>query len=315
MTYTVLISCPHMQRTIAQYTEFLENHEIQFDLPFVEQHLTEEELIPIIGKYDGVIAGDDQFTRNVLREAKNLKIISKWGIGIDGIDLKAAEEYGIPVTNTPNVFGDEVADQVMGYMILMSRHLHLIDRKVRDGLWSEAQITGKSLRGKTLGIIGVGSIGRAVGARAHTAGMELVGYDVYPIDEGFMAEYGLRQVELDELLSKSDYISLNCNLTPENRHMLGREQFEKMKTGVCIINTARGPLIDESALISSLKSGKVGGAALDVFEEEPLPMTSPLRTFQDVILGAHNSSNTIEAILRTNERAMENLILGLEGKK
>ena len=303
-----------MQRTIAQYADFLEKRGIQFDLPSVEQHLTEEELIPIIGKYDGVIAGDDQFTRNVLREAKNLKIISKWGIGIDGIDLKAAEEFGIRVTNTPNVFGDEVADQVMGYMILLSRHLHLIDRKVRDGLWSEAQITGTSLRGKTLGIIGVGSIGRAVGARAHAAGMELVGYDVYPIDEGFMAQFGLQQVQLDDLLSISDYISLNCNLTPENRHMLGPEQFERMKGGVCIINTARGPLIDESALIPALKSGKVKGAALDVFEEEPLPMTSPLRTFANVILGAHNSSNTMEAILRTNERALDNLILGLEGE-
>ena len=174
------------------------------------------------------------------------------------------------------------------------------------------KVQGVSLGRKTLGVIGVGSIGRAVVWRALAAGMSVIGYDIAPVPTAFLEETGLRLIEFDELLQTADFISLNCSLNPLSRHMLAGREFTLMKTGVYIINTARGPLIDESALVEALREGRVAGAALDVFEEEPLSLDSPLRQFDNVIFGTHNSSNTIEAVMQVNELAIRNLLDGLE---
>lgn len=313
MNWNVLVSCPHLQKTIDNYQNIFRENDIEIDLPPVIQALKESDLIKIIHKYDGMIAGDDEITANVLKNAKKMKVISKWGIGIDAIDIKSAENLGIKVFNTPNVFGDEVADIVMGYIILLARKIHLIDKKVRVGDWNEAQIQGISLRNRTLGVIGIGSIGRSVVERAGSAGMNILGYDIFPIDRAFAEKHSVKQVELDVLLKESDFISLNCNLTDSNFHMIGEQEFDIMKDGAYLINTSRGPLIDEKALIRALRTGKIAGAALDVFEKEPLPDDSPLRTFENCILGAHNSSNTIDAVLRVNDLAIENLLKGLNG--
>ena len=171
MSLKVLVSCPHLQRTIDNHRDLFTQNGIEIDLPEVDQNLSETDLIKIIDRYDGVIAGDDVFSEKVLLHASKLKVISKWGVGVDSIDLEAAKRLGIKVSNTPNVFGDEVADLVIGYIILLSRKMHLIDRSVRNGLWKDAQIRGISLRGKTLGVIGVGSIGKAVVERAKALGM------------------------------------------------------------------------------------------------------------------------------------------------
>lgn len=311
MKWNVLVSCPHLQSTIDKYYSLFEEHNIEIDLPKVEQNLSEGELLNIINKYDGVIAGDDKFTKKVLEKAEKLKVISKWGIGIDGIDLDAANKLGIKVYNTQNVFAEEVSDIVIGYIILLSRKLHIIDRIVREGKWKDAQLRGTSLNGKTLGIVGVGSIGQAVTRKAVSVGMNILGYDVYELPSQFTAEIGIKQVSFDELIKKSDFISLNCNLTFSNFHMINEKEFSMMKNGVYIINTARGPLINESALEKAIKEGKVGGVALDVFEYEPLPLNSSLRQLENCIFGAHNSSNTYEAVMRVNEFAIKNLIEGL----
>jgi len=311
MKWRVLITCPHLQSTIDHYRGFFSEHSIQLELPQVIQQLTESELLDIIDRYDGVIAGDDEFTAKVMQRAKRLRVIAKWGIGVDGIDLDAAERLGIRVSNTPGAFADEVADVVVGYIVLLARQLHRLDESVRSGKW--AQIRGVSLRGKTLGVIGTGSIGRAVVRRAVVMGMSVIGHDVVPPPATFVRGTGLRPAKLEELLQASDFISLNCNLTSSNRHMLGRQEFSLMKAGVCIINTARGPLIDERALVEALEEGKVAGAALDVFEREPLPPDSRLRRFDNCIFGTHNSSNTYEAVMRVNELAIRNLLSGLEG--
>jgi len=313
MSWSVLVSCPHLQKTIDNYQNIFRENDIEIDLPPVTQALKESDLVKIIEKYDGIIAGDDEITSMVLERAKKLKVISKWGIGIDAIDIRSAENLGIRVFNTPNVFGDEVADIVMGYIILLARKIHLIDKKVRDGDWNEAQIQGISLRNRTLGVIGIGSIGRSVVERAGSAGMNILGYDIFPIDRSFAEKHSVKQVELDVLLKESDFISLNCNLTDSNFHMIGEQEIDMMRDGAYLINTSRGPLIDEKALIRALRTGKIAGAALDVFEKEPLPDDSSLRTFENCILGAHNSSNTIDAVLRVNDLAIENLLKGLNG--
>lgn len=310
MKWNVLITCTQLQQTIDLYKSHFIEHGIEIELPYVTQKLNESELLEIIDQFDGVIAGDDEFTAKVLEKGKRLKVIAKWGVGVDGIDIEAAKRLGIHVYNTPNVFNDEVADIVMGYIILLARQLHKIDKSIREGEWLKIQ--GISLAGKTLGIIGMGSIGRAVARRAVAARIKLIGYDVAPIDNTFIKETGIHMTTLDELLQSSDFITLNCNLTASNCNMIGQREFALMKTGVFIINTARGPLINEEALVQALLDGKVAGAALDVFKEEPLPLDSLLRDFDNCIFGSHNSSNTYGAVIRTNELAINNLLEGLE---
>lgn len=306
MKYRVLVTCPQLQRTIDQYRDTFSQHDIEVEAPPLVQQMSESELLPIIGRFDGVIAGDDPFTSQVLEKGTRLKAIAKWGIGVDAIDLDAARRFGIRVSNTPDVFSDEVADVVMGYIILLARQLHHLDHSVRNGGW--LKVSGTSLRGKTLGVVGVGSIGRAVALRAAAAGMVTVGHDIFPPPDDFLHCTGTRMLTLDSFLAESDFISLNCNLTGRNRHMLGRRQFGLMKTGVFIVNTARGALIDQAALAAALGDGKVAGAALDVFEKEPLPEDSPLRAFDSCIFGTHNSSNTVEAVQRVNRLVIHNLL-------
>ena len=310
--WRVMISCLQLQQTIDRYRGLFAERATEIVLPPMAQHLGEAELLPIIDGFDGVIAGDDRFTAAVIRKgAPRLKVIAKWGVGIDAIDLDAAKQAGIPVYNTPDVFADEVADVVLGYLVLLARRLHELDRAVRQGSWTK--IRGVSLRGRTLGVVGAGSIGRAVLRRGIALGMQVAAHDVVPVPEAFVAETGLRVLSLPELLAASDVVSLNCNLTAANRHMLGPRELAAMKPGAFLINTARGGLIDEAALIRALQTGPLAGAALDVFEQEPLPADSPLRALPNVIFGTHNGSNTEEAVLRVNEMAIRNLFRGLEG--
>lgn len=309
MRQRVLITCPQLQATFEQYRAIFEERNIDVELPKVEQQLAESELLKIIEHFDGVIAGDDQFTAKALEKAKRLKAISRWGVGIDGIDLEAARRCGISVSNTPNVFNDEVADIVMGYIIMMARQLHILDRLIREGGWPKIQ--GVSLSGKTLGVIGIGNIGQAVARRAVVAGMPVMGCDVSPPPPSIIEDLGINFTSLDQLLAASDFISLNCNLTEANWHLLGPREFALMKHGVYIVNAARGPLIDEKALVQALQNGKVAGVALDVVEEEPLPLDSPLRPFDNCIFGTHNASNTHEAVMRVNELAINNLLEAL----
>lgn len=309
MGYQVLVTCPHLQKTIDLYRQPLAEKGIELEVPPLVQQLSEDDLLQIIDRFDGVIAGDDPFTAQVLENGKRLKIVAKWGIGLDAIDQEAAARLGILVQNTPDVFADEVGDVALGYLILLARQLHKIDQAVRQGGW--LQIPGMTLRGKTLGVIGVGSIGKGIIRRGGAVGMSVLGYDIRPIPESVQHELAVQPVTLERLLQESDFIVLSCNLSAENYHLLSEPQFKMMKPGVRVVNVARGPLIDEVALVKALASGHVAGAALDVFEVEPLPRQSPLREFEHCIFGAHNGSHTRDAVLRVNELAINNLLAGL----
>ena len=187
--------------------------------------------------------------------------------------------------------------------------MHQIDAAVRAGTW--AKVEGVSLAGRTMGVVGLGAIGRSVAERGLALRMRVVGSEVFEPNAVTAEQLGVVIVDRATLLREADVVSLNCPLTAENRHMVDASAIASMKRGAWIINTARGPLIDEAALMEALASGQVGAAALDVFEVEPLPMDSPLRAFDNVILGAHNSSNTLEAVRRTSAKAIENLVRGL----
>jgi phosphoglycerate dehydrogenase-like enzyme len=310
VTERILISCVQLQRTLADHRARLDERGAELLVPVVAQQLGEAELLELIGDVDGMIAGDDQVTRAVLERADRLKIVSKWGVGTDGIDLVAAAELGIRVTNTPGMFGDEVADVVIGYLVLLARHLHRTDAAVRAGDWAKPE--GVSIAGRTMGVVGLGHIGRAVARRALAMHMRVLGYEIDASNRSIAADAGVEVVSLESLLAGADVISLNAPLTPDTRHVLNAASLGRLRPGAWIINTARGPLIDEAALTDALASGQVGAAALDVFEIEPLPADSPLRRFSQVILGSHNSSNTVEAGHRTSELAVTNLIHGLD---
>jgi len=308
-SHRALISCPLIIDTIDNYADKLAANGIDYDVADVDQQLTEQELLEVIERYDGVLAGDDEFTRAVLAEASDLKVISKWGIGIDAIDTEAAEEHGVEVYNTPGAFDDEVANVVIGYAIMLTRQLHHVDRAVRNGDWSCPR--GTSLSGKTFGVIGVGSIGSAVIRRAHALGMEVLGTDVQPLPKELIEETGIERVEQERLLERSDVVSLNCVLTEETRGMVNREELERLGENGYLINTARGELVKQDALVSALREDTIAGAAIDVFGEEPLVEDDPLTELESVILGSHNAQNTHEAVRRVNERAVDNLISGL----
>lgn len=306
----VLVTCPPALASADQYRQRLSGTGVNLLLADVVQRLSERELLRLVPDVDGMVAGDDELTSAVMEKARRLRVIVRWGIGMDNVDLDAANRLGIRVVNTPGVFGDEVADIAIGYLILLARHIHHIDRRVRAGEWPKPQ--GRSLAGRRLAIVGLGSIGRAVARRAVAMGMLVVGHDVSTAARDAAGGEGvLVTAAFEELLADCDVLVLCCPLTPQSHHLMNSHTLGLMRPGSWLINVSRGGLVDERALVETLHSGRLAGAALDVFDEEPLPGENPLRGFEQVVLGSHNASNTAEAVRRVNELACNLLLRGL----
>ena len=310
MKWKVLVTAPYMLPFPEEFRRRLEIEEIEIRTTEVKECLNEEELLPLIGDIDGVICGDDQFTERVFRSAPRLKVVSKWGTGINSIDVRAAQNLGIKIFNTPNAFTDAVADTVMGYILCFARNLPQMDRDIRSGIWFKPQSI--SLKETTLGIIGVGNIGRAVARRAGAFGMKIIGNDIVPIPETFTDGLDISMMPLRELLENSDYVTLNCDLNPTSFRLLGHEEFSAMRPTAYLINTARGSIINEAALIEALQKERIAGAALDVFEVEPLPANSALRSLKNCMLAPHNSNSSPAARRMVHESTIFNLIKGLK---
>jgi D-3-phosphoglycerate dehydrogenase len=270
--------------------------------PEVVQTLPESELIALVPRFDGWIIGDDPATAAVLKagRAGRLKAAVKWGIGVDNVDLGAARALDLPLSNTPQMFGSEVADVAMGYLIGLARETFFIDREVRRGCWPKPR--GVSLAGKVLGLVGFGDIGRKLARRALASGMSVCAYDPAFTPDPAVPE--VMGADWPAGIEGSDFLVFACALTADNRQMLNAEVLARVKPGVRIVNVARGGLIDERALEQALAEGRVHSVALDVFEAEPLPPSSPLRGLDRCIFGSHNASNTAEAVRRTSERAI-----------
>ena len=308
----VLVTNLIMQRDAHLFEAELKAAAVQFDCYPVKQFLREDELLPIIGGYDGMIAGDDQLTARVLEASQpRLKVISKWGVGLDSIDLEAARQLKIKVFNSPGAFAAAVAEVCLGYLLMLSRHLHHVDREVRQGNWIKPE--GGGLLDKTLGIVGFGSIGRGIAVRAMPFRMNVLAYDVR-MDE-MQSPEGVEFATLDRLLEQSDYLCLACNLTPENRHMIDTAALARMKPAACLLNMGRGSLVDETALVAALESGRLAGAALDVYETEPLPANHPFTNMDNVVLGSHNANNLQQANEAVNRNSIRNLIEGLQPQR
>ena len=310
MRYKIIVSAPYMQPTIDRFMPFFNEEGCEVVIPTVNERLTEPELLKIIPDADGIICGDDRLTRKVLLAARKLKVISKWGTGIDSIDRDAAAELGIRICNTPNAFTLPVSDSVFAMMLSFSRRIPWQDRGMKAGEWVKQP--GVSLAECTLGIIGVGNIGKAVARRAAAFGMTILGNDPKEMPEEFVRETNIRMVEKDELLQLSDFVTLNCDLNTSSIHLMSDKQFSMMKPSAVLINTARGPIVDEPALIRALRAKRIAGAALDVFEVEPLPKDSPLLKMENVLLSAHNTNSSPAAWERVHQNTLKNLFEGLK---
>jgi len=307
---TVLISAPYLIPSIERFLPVLQYYGLEVLVAEVHERLSEEEILRYAGQFDGALCGDDRFTERVMQAClPRLKVISKWGTGIDSIDRAAAQRLGIRVCNTPNAFTLPVSDSVLGYILAFARQIPWMDRAVKGGVW--AKLPGRSLSECTLGVIGVGNIGKAVLRRARAFGMKLLGNDIVPIAPDFIAENGVEMTSLEELLRRADFVSVNCDLNPTSYHIINAKTLGWMKPSAVLINTARGPLVDEPALVAALQRGQIAGAALDVFEVEPLPEDSPLRRMDNVLLAAHNSNASPAAWERVHWNTIRNLLDGL----
>jgi D-3-phosphoglycerate dehydrogenase len=309
--YTVLFTAPYMIPFLDRFRPVLEKCGIVLIVPGeVQERLEEEDLLKYAGQFDGAICGDDRYTARVIEAcAPRLKVISKWGTGIDSIDAEACSRYGIKIGRTPNAFTTPVADTVLGYMLAFVRRLPWMDRAMKSGIWDK--IPGKALSECTLGVVGVGTIGKVITRRARAFGMQVLGNDIVEIDHVFITETGIEMTTLEELLSRADFVSLNCDLNPTSYHLMNADTFALMKPNAVLINTARGPVVEEPALIHALQKGQIAGAALDVYENEPLPPDSPLMQMDNVMLAPHNANSSPTAWERVHWNTIKNLLNGL----
>ena len=307
----VLVSAPYLLPELERFRPVLQAFDLNLIVPEVHERLSEEEILTFAGEFDGTICGDDRYTRRVIEACQpRLRVISKWGTGIDSIDQAAAADFGVMVGNTPNAFTVPVSESVLGYMLSFARQIPWLDDAMKAGEWKK--INGKTLSESTLGVVGVGNVGQAVLRRARSFGMELLGNDIVDIAPDFLLENGVEMTDLQGLLSRSDFISINCTLNPTSQHLINAETLNWVKPGAVLINAARGPIIDQSALVAALQEGRLGGAAMDVFEDEPLPSDSPLLTMKNVLLSPHNTNSSPLFWERVHWSTIKNLLIGLE---
>jgi D-3-phosphoglycerate dehydrogenase len=307
---TILFSAPYMLQSLERFRPVLEHYGLDLITAEVHERLEEADLMKYAGQFDGAICGDDRYSAHVLEScAPRLKVISKWGTGIDSIDAAACERLGIKLCRTTNAFTLPVADTVMGYLLAFARRQPWMDKAMKAGVWDK--IPGRALHECTLGIIGVGAIGKTLTRRARAFGMTVVGNDIVEIDHVFIAETGIQMTSLDALLSASDFVSVNCDLNPTSYHLMNARTLGLMRKEAILVNCARGPIVDEAALVQALEADTIGGAALDVFELEPLPVDSPLKRMDNVLLAPHNSNSSPAAWERVHRNTIKNLIEGL----
>jgi phosphoglycerate dehydrogenase-like enzyme len=281
---------------------------------FCRKAESEEELIERL-KESAVVIGTRAFTlftRRILSSCPRLRLISILGTGTDNVDLRAAAELGMTVTNTPGANAVAVAEHAVALMFSLVRQIPVLDREVRLGRWPRVDMV--QLRGKVMGLLGLGAIGRHVAGMTRGLGMETIAWTLHPSPER-AGQSGVRFVSREELLENSDVLSLHLRLNDETRGFIRKEDFDRMKPSACFVNTARAALVEPGALIEALRTRKIAGAALDVFDSEPLPAEDPLATMPNVVLTAHCAALTPEATRNSLAMAIENVSHFLEGKQ
>jgi D-3-phosphoglycerate dehydrogenase len=310
----ILISAPIMLKHLEKHREIFEEAGIEILTPQFDfkESLNEEQLKSCLQGIDGILCGDDQLSSNVIDACPDLKAISKWGTGVDSIDCDYARRKGIDVSRVKDVFSNPVSDSVMGYIIMQCRKLNEKNEMVRSGNW--AKLPGFCLNERTLGIIGGGAIGSCLAKKALAFGMKVFIVDTDRKDVSRFESPNITQVELSTLLKQADFVSVNCDYNSTSHYILSSEQFAQMKPTAYVINTARGKLIQESALVKALENNQIAGAFLDVYEVEPLPQDNPLRKLKNVFFSPHNTNASEHVEHLVCERSARNLVKGIKCK-
>lgn len=303
----VVVLARSFARASSEPLDVLRNAGLEVERKTNPEPENEEVVAELIGDAEAVIVGVDRVGRKVLERCPNLRVVAKHGVGVDNIDLEAAKERGVVVANAPGTNTESVADMAFLLILSCARNLPTLLENVRKKTWGSSAL-GVELEGKTLGIVGLGRIGKGVARRALGFGMEVVYYDPIVEDEAF------RKVSLEELFAVSDFISLHAPLTSETRHLVNERLLSLMKREAFLINTARGELVDEEALFRFLKEGRIAGAGLDVLSFEP-PFESPLLTLPNVLVTPHVAAHTKEANIKMGKIAALNVVRVLEGKE
>ena len=313
MSWNVLITARTMNETGVRALQSLRDAGANVIIPPKQGPLAEAELLPLLPNVDAVLASMDKFTDKVLSspEAKSLKLISRWGVGYDAIDIPAATRNGVAVAYCPGMLNEAVADYAFSLLCALARRVHEGHMIMRSGEWKLAW--GHNIHGKTLGILGCGRIGQAMARRAAGFGMKLLAYDVAPHDEA--KKLGVQFVSLDELLAQSDFLTLHSAATAENKNMIGEKQLRRMKPTSYLINTARGALIDEEALVAALEQKWIAGAALDAYVVEPLPKDHPLRSAPNILITPHQASCSFETGEQVSDAAAAAIVELMNGRK
>lgn len=311
MGYKVVVTPRSFGATSSRPLDMLREKGYEVVLNSQGRPLKQEELLELAADADGLLVGIDEVSRQVIEGSPNLKAISKYGVGVDNIDLQAARERGIIVTNTPGVNTEAVADLAVALMLCAARQVVAADHSIRKGEWKK--FMGVSLFKKTVGILGTGQIGRAVARRLKGFEADLLLYDIAR-DEEFAAAIGGRYAGLEEVLQEADFVSVHLPLLPATRNLIGEAELRLMKAGAIIVNTARGGIIDETALVKAIREKWIRGAALDTFSVEPLA-NEELRKLPNVVLTPHIGAYTEEAVLMMGMQAARNLIDALEGRR
>ena len=312
-SWKVLITARTMEQTGAAALDLIRGSGCEVVKPPKYGPLPAAELLPLLSEADAVLASMDHFTAEVLESpaAKRLKIISRWGVGYDAIDVPAATRQGVVVAYTPGLLNEAVADYAFSLMLAAARRVHEVHALLRQGHWRP--LWGHDIFGKTLGIIGCGRIGMAMARRAQGFQMTLLGYDVSPNPEA--ERLGVQFVPLAELLSRSDFVSLHAALTPENRGLIGEKELRGMKPTAYLVNTARGALIEEEALLKALREKWIAGAALDAYAQEPLPSDHPLLSAPNVLLSPHQASFAQDTGERVSMAAAQAIVDLSQGRR
>jgi phosphoglycerate dehydrogenase-like enzyme len=310
MKWKVLVTAPYLQPVIERFRPELEGRGVELVIPAVRERLEQEDLLPLMADIDGVMCGDDRFTRQVIEAAPRLKVLSKWGTGVDSLDATACAEHGVAIRRTPDAFSVPVAETVLGFLLAFTRRLVDSNDLMHAGVWKK--LPGRVLSECVLGVIGVGDTGKATVRTLRALGMKVLGHDIKEIPAAFVAATGLEVTGKDDLLARSDFVSLHTDLNPTSFHLMSDPQFALMKPGAVLINASRGPVVDEPALVRALQSGKLAGAALDVFEHEPLPADSPLLAMKNVLMAPHNANSSALYWEKIHRSTIDNLLRVLE---
>jgi len=327
----ILITCPPMICQIKSFDNTFKENNIIYHIPEFTALMSEAELINIIDRFDGWIAGDDPVSENVLKKGyqHKLKIVVKWGIGTDNVDYSACKKYGIKIFNTPGVFNEEVSDIAVNYLLTLSRKTHIINQKVRQGIWYKP--SGMSLSNKKVCLIGFGNIGQAIARKLLSFNLNLHVFDpgffrsndiIYsqreqqPVDSIFQDNPLIHiSQKIDFSVEDANFIIACCSLNENTYHLINKDLILKAASKVIIINVSRGGVLKESDVVELLTTGYIDSVGLDVFETEPLNTDNPLLQFEQNIYGSHNSSNTVEGVIKASNRAIHFLLEHMNSNK